>query len=293
MDAKSHQYPTIKLSNGLILSQLGFGTLSVQPSRDASDANTDITSTIVRHALEAGYRHIDTAQSYGTERGVGQAIADTLIPRDELTVASKLGNGNHAPDDVFRSFDLTLKNLGLDTLDLFLIHWPLPTLYGGNYVATWKAIVQLVSEGRLRGAAVSNFLPEHLERIIGETGVAPELNQIELHPYFFNRASIETCVRHGITVQAHSPLGHNGQPLKDPVITGIAQGHGKSTAQVILRWHIQHGHSVIPKSTRPERMRENMDIFDFELSEEEMRAINGLDRGLDGRVGPNPAIYEG
>lgn len=285
--------PKITLPNEATIPQLGLGTLAVQPNREASDANAEITAGIVAQALQAGYRHVDTAQSYGTERGVGQAIAASGIPRAELFVASKLGNGNHAPDAVYRSFEQTLQNLGLEQLDLFLIHWPLPTLQNGDYVSTWKAVANLVSDGRLRSAGVSNFLPAHLERIIGETGVVPTVNQFERHPYFANRATCEACQQHGIAVEAHSPLGHNREPLTDPIITGIASKRGKSTAQIILRWHVQHGDIAIPKSTRRERMRENIDIFDFQLRSEEMAAIDALDRGDVGRVGPHPATYEG
>ena len=293
MVLKTPTVPTTTLPNGRTIPQLGLGTLAVQPNREASDANAAITADIVAHALHAGYRHIDTAQSYGTERGVGLAIAASGIPRGELYVTSKLGNDNHAPDAVYRSFEQTLENLGLEQLDLFLIHWPLPTLYNGDYVSTWKAVADLVSDGRLRAAGVSNFLPAHLERIIGETGVVPAVNQFELHPYFANRATCEACLRYGITIEAHSPLGHNRAPLGDPIISGIAGERGKSAAQIILRWHFQRGDIAIPKSTRPERMRENIDIFDFQLGGEEMAAIDALDRGEEGRVGPNPATYEG
>ena len=172
--------PVVPLRDGTGIPQIGFGTLRVQPSRDASQANIDVTAEVVGLALQAGYRHIDTAQSYGTERGVGQAIAASGIPRDQLYVTSKLANSNHAPDDVRRSFDETMAGLGLDQLDLFLVHWPLPTLYDGDYVSTWKAVASLVAEGRLRTAGVSNFQPAHLDRIIAETGITPAVNQVEL-----------------------------------------------------------------------------------------------------------------
>jgi 2,5-diketo-D-gluconate reductase A len=293
MQLTSPAIPGITLSNGLTISQLGLGTLAVQPNREASDANAEITAGVVAQALEAGYRHIDTAQSYGTERGVGHAIAASGIPRDDLYVTSKLGNGHHAPDEVRRSFEQTLEDLGLEQLDLFLIHWPLPTLYNGDYVSTWKAVAELVSDGRLRSAGVSNFLPAHLDRIINETGIVPVVNQFELHPYFANRATCDACLQYGIAIEAHSPLGHNREPLNDPIITRIAGERSKSTAQIILRWHIQRGDIAIPKSIRPERMRENIDIFDFELCSEEMAAIDALDRGDAGRVGPHPGTYEG
>jgi 2,5-diketo-D-gluconate reductase A len=283
----------ITLINGNEIPQLGFGTLNIQPDRDTSAANTRLAAAIVGQALHAAYRHIDTAQSYGTETGVGRAIAESGIPREELFVTSKLSNGNHEPDDVRRSFDRTLKNLGLDRLDLFLIHWPLPTLYDGDYVSTWKAVTELVADGRLRNAGVSNFQPAHLERIIAETGEVPVVNQIELHPYFTNDATCAAMRSLGIEVEAHSPLGHNGKPLVDETIGSIASAKGKSSAQVILRWHIQHGRIVIPKSARQARMIENIEIFDFELSTTEVDLIDSLNKGEQGRNGPNPDTYEG
>ena len=293
MRMKATTVPKIALRNGMTIPQLGFGTLLVPPTFEASEANAEITAGIVGQAIDAGYRHIDTAQSYGTEPGVGRAIAASGLPRDDFYVTSKLGNGNHAPDAVFRSFEQTLKNLGLEELDLFLIHWPLPSRHNGDYVSTWKAVTDLVSEGRLRSAGVSNFLPAHLDRIIGETGIAPVVNQFELHPYFPNRATCEACLKHGIAIEAHCPLGHNREPLGDPVISKIADEHRKSTAQIILRWHIQRGDIIIPKTVRLERMRENMDIFDFTLSRDEMATIDALDRGYVGRVGPDPDTYAG
>ncbi len=285
--------PVVPLRDGTGIPQIGFGTLRVQPSRDASQANIDVTAEVVGLALQAGYRHIDTAQSYGTERGVGRAIAASGIPRDELYVTSKLANGNHAPDDVRRSFDETMAGLGLDQLDLFLVHWPLPTLYDGDYVSTWRAVAGLVAEGRLRTAGVSNFQPAHLDRIIAETGITPAVNQVEMHPYFTNRAVHAATARHGIAIEAHSPLGHDGKPLADETITGIAAARGKTPAQVILRWHLQHGTIVIPKSARPERMAENLAVLDFELSAKEIASIDALDRGEAGRAGPDPDTYEG
>ncbi|BBZ25784.1 putative oxidoreductase [Mycolicibacterium madagascariense] len=285
--------PAIALRDGTTIPQLGFGTLAVQPDRTSTSANVDITATTVGHALRAGYRHIDTAQSYGTEAGVGRAIATAEIPRAQLYLTSKLANGNHGPDDVRRSFDQTLTHLGVDYLDLFLIHWPLPTLYGGDYVSTWTAITDFVAEGRLRSAGVSNFQPAHLQRIIDETGHVPVVNQFELHPYFANTAAVTATRQHGIAVEAHSPLGHSGEPLTDETISRIAAAHHKSPAQVVLRWHVQHGHVAIPKSAQPQRMIDNINVFDFELSTEELTAIDALDRGADGRVGPNPDVYDG
>jgi 2,5-diketo-D-gluconate reductase A len=293
MPTTSNPIPTITLNSEATIPQLGYGTLAVQPDRESTEQNAAITAEIVTQALHAGYRHIDTAQAYGTELGVGRAIAESGIPREEIYVTSKLANANHRPEDVQRSFETTLENLGVEQLDLFLIHWPLPTLYDGDYVSTWRALTEFVSDGRLRSAGVSNFQPQHIERIINETGVAPAVNQFEIHPYFNNDAPREACAKHGIAVEAHSPLGHNGAPLSDPTIAGIATSHEKTVAQVILRWHMQQGIIAIPKSARPERMAENLNIYDFELTGEEISAINGLDRGADGRVGPNPDTYEG
>jgi 2,5-diketo-D-gluconate reductase A len=285
--------PQITLNDGTAIPQLGFGTLAVQPNRESTDANAETTAQIVGRALKAGYRHIDTAQAYGTERGVGLAIAAAGIAREDLYITSKLSNANHGPDDVRRSFAETLESLGLEQLDLFLIHWPLPTLYDGDYVSTWRAVTEFVAEGRLRSAGVSNFQPEHLDRIAAETGIVPAVNQFELHPYFANSAACAASRRHGIAVEAHSPLGHNREPLTDETITGIAATHGKSTAQIILRWHVQHGHAAIPKSARAERIEENINIFDYELSAQEIASIDALDKGERGRVGPNPDTYDG
>ncbi|HET6191288.1 MAG TPA: aldo/keto reductase [Trebonia sp.] len=293
MPTAQNPIPDITLNDGTAIPQLGFGTLAVQPDREATQANIGQTADIVGLALQAGYRHIDTAQAYGTEAGVGKAIAACGIPRDELSITSKLANTNHRPDDVRRSFDLTLENLGLQQLDLFLVHWPLPTLHDGDYVSTWKAVTELLADGRLRSAGVSNFQPAHLDRIIDETGIVPAVNQFELHPYFTNDAARGASQRHGVAVEAHSPLGHNGKPLSDETIARIAADRRKSPAQVILRWHMQHGHIAIPKSARRERMHENLAVFDFELSAEEIASIDALDKGESGRSGPNPDTYEG
>jgi len=285
--------PEITLNDQTAIPQLGFGTLAVQPNREATQPNIEQTAEIVGLALQAGYRHIDTAQAYGTERGVGKAVAASGIPREELYVTSKLSNANHRPDDVRRSFHETLENLGLEQLDLFLIHWPLPTLYDGDYVSTWKAVTEFVAQGRLRSAGVSNFQPDHLDRIIAETGIAPAVNQFELHPYFANHAARAATRRHGIAVEAHSPLGHDGKPLSDETITKVATAREKTNAQIILRWHMQHGHIAIPKTARLERMEQNIAVFDFELSAEEIASIDALDKGENDRVGPNPDTYEG
>ncbi len=284
--------PEVRLNDGTTIPQLGFGTLNVPPDREPTRANTTKTAEVVGLALQAGYRLLDTAQAYANERGVGEAIAASGIPRQELYVTSKLANPHHRPDDVRRSYDETLEKLGLQRLDLFLIHWPLPTLYDGDYVSTWRALTELVTDGRLRSAGVSNFQPAHLDRIIAETGVAPAVNQIELHPYFANEAARAATEGHGIAVEAWSPLGH-GQVLEDKVITGIAGDRAKSCAQIVLRWHIQRGYVTIPKSSHRDRMRDNFNVFDFELSDEEIDSINALDKGEAGRVGPHPDTFEG
>jgi len=283
--------PTVTLNNETTIPQLGFGTLNVPPGREPTPENTAKTAEIVGLALELGFRHIDTAQMYGNERGVGEAIAASGIPREELWVTSKLGNGNHRPDDVRRSFDETLEKLQLDYLDLFLIHWPLPTLYDGDYVSTWKAVTDLVADGRLATAGVSNFQPAHLERIVAETGIVPAVNQIEVHPGFNNIAAQEASGRHGTRVEAWSPLGQ-GKILDDPAIGEIASRLGRSSAQVVLRWQIQHGHIVVVKSMHRDRMAANLDLAGFELAEADMKAIDELDNGEAGRVGPNPDTFE-
>lgn len=283
--------PTITLHNGMTIPQLGFGTLNIPPDRSPTPENSAKTAQFVAQALEFGYRHIDTAQMYGNERGVGQGVAASGVAREHLFVTSKLGNGNHRPDDVRRSFDETMQKLDLDYLDLFLIHWPLPTLYDGDYVATWKAMTELLSDGRVRSVGVSNFQPDHLQRIIDETGVTPVVNQIEVHPGFNNDAARAACARHGIAVEAWSPLGQ-GKVLGDAVIGEVAARNGKTPAQVILRWHIQHGHIVIPKSMHRERMQENLDLFDFDLSPADFAAIDALDQGESGRIGPNPDTFD-
>jgi 2,5-diketo-D-gluconate reductase A len=282
--------PKIALNEGTSIPQLGFGTLHVPPDRTPSPENTAKTAEIVGLALEVGYRHIDTAQSYGNERGVVEAIAASGIPRDELYVTSKLGNGNHRPADVQRSFEETLEKLGLDRLDLFLIHWPVPTLYDGDYVSTWKAMTELVADGRLRTVGVSNFLPAHLDRIIAESGVVPAVNQVEAHPYFANDAVRSASAAHGIAFEAWSPIAQ-GRLLEDPVITQIAGHHAKTSAQIVLRWHIQHGNIVFPKSMHRERMEENIDVFDFELSAADMASLDALDKGVAGRNGPDPETF--
>jgi 2,5-diketo-D-gluconate reductase A len=228
---------------------------------------------------------------YQNEAGVGEAIRASGIPRDELFVTSKLNNGLHRPDDARRAFDETLSRLGLDRIDLFLIHWPLPTLYDGDYVSTWRTLAEFVDDGRATSIGVSNFQPAHLERIIEETGVVPVVNQIEVHPYFTNEEARAASIRHGVEVESWSPIAQ-GAVLDDETIGQIATAHGKTPSQVTLRWHIERGDIVFPKSMHEERMRENFDIFDFSLSVDEVAAITALDRGEEGRTGPNPDTFD-
>ena len=282
--------PTITLNNGTPIPQLGFGTLKIPPDRAPTPENARKTADVVRLALQIGYRHLDTAQMYGNEMGVGLALAESGIARDEIYITTKLGNANHRPDDVRNSFDQSMERLDLDHLDLFLMHWPLPTLYDGDFVSTWEAMASLIGSGRLRSVGVSNFQPAHLDRIVSATGVVPAVNQIEVHPYFRNDAARAASARHGVMIEAWSPLGQ-GTVLQDSVIAAIARTSGKSVAQVVLRWHIQHGHAIFPKSNHEERMRENLDIFDFALSTGEMARIDALDRGEVGRIGPNPDTF--
>jgi 2,5-diketo-D-gluconate reductase A len=283
--------PRITLNDSTTIPQIGYGTLNVPPDRSGSAQATAETARIVGLAIQAGYRHLDTAQMYGNETGVGRAIAESGLPREQLHVTTKLGNGNHRPDDVRRSFEASLDKLGLDQVDLFLMHWPLPTLYDGDYVSTWQAMTELVKDGRLRTVGVSNFHAEHLDRVIGDTGIVPAVNQIEVHPYFRNDAARAASARHGIVVEAWSPLGQ-GTVLNDRVIGRIAHDLSAAPAQVILRWHVQHGHIILPKTMTQDRMRENLEAFDLTLSAEQMAAIDALDKGPDGRHGPNPDTFD-
>ena len=270
--------PNIALHDGTSIPQLGFGVFQVPP---------EDTEKTVLTAFEVGYRHIDTAEMYQNEEGVGAAISSSGIARDELYITSKLNNGFHRPDDARRAFDDTMSKLGLDRLDLFLIHWPLPTLYDGDYVSTWRTLGEFVQDGRLTSVGVSNFEPEHLQRIVDETGLAPVVNQIEVHPYLTNERARAATLQHGAKVEAWSPIAQGGV-LEDEVIGEIAAAHDKTPSQVTLRWHVERGDIIFPKSMREERMRENFELFDFSLSDEEVRRISALDRGEEGRTGPNP-----
>jgi 2,5-diketo-D-gluconate reductase A len=270
--------PTIELNDGNTIPQLGFGVFQI-PSAD--------TERAVTVALEAGYRHVDTAEMYGNEAGVGAAIRASELDRSDVFVTSKLNNGFHEPDDARRALDGTLAELDSDHVDLFLIHWPLPTLYDGDFVATWQTMEEFRADGRARSVGVSNFQVDHLERLAAGTETVPAVNQVELHPYFQNRDVADYCRAHGIAIEAWAPLAE-GRVADDETVGNIASRTGKTAAQVVLRWHIQKGHIVFPKSVTPERVRENIAIFDFELSDEDVATIDGLDRGEAGRYGPNP-----
>jgi 2,5-diketo-D-gluconate reductase A len=274
--------PSIELNDGHSIPQLGFGVFQIDPAE---------TAETVRMALEVGYRHIDTAEMYGNEKEVGEGIRASGLDRGEVYVASKLNNGFHRPDDARPAFERTLSDLGFDHLDLFLIHWPLPTRYDGDFVSTWKTLEEFRADGRSRSIGVSNFQVDHLERLAAETGTVPAVNQIELHPYLQNREVRAYDEEHGIATEAWSPIAQ-GEVLDDPLIREIAERVGRTPAQVVLRWHIQHGNIVFPKSVTPERIRENFEIFDFELESGDVEQIDGLDRGEGGRTGPNPERFD-
>ncbi|MBP3076351.1 MULTISPECIES: aldo/keto reductase [Streptomyces] len=268
--------PPIILNNGVQMPQLGFGVWQVPD---------DEAFTAVGAALDAGYRSIDTAAAYGNEEGTGKAIARSGIPREELFVTTKLWNSDHGYDAALRAFDSSLEKLGLDHVDLYLIHWPLPAK--DTAVDTYKALEKIHSEGRARAIGVSNFLPEHLERLIDATSIIPAVNQIELHPHLQQRAAREYHDEQGITTEAWSPLGQGKGLLEVPAIVAIARKHHVTPAQVVLRWHVQLGNVAIPKSVTPSRIVENIDIFSFELDDEDMAAIRALNE--DRRLGPDPA----
>ena len=274
-------FPAFALNDGNAIPQLGFGVFQIPPAE---------TAQAVTHALDAGYRHIDTAEMYGNEHGVGEAIRERGLERSDVYVTSKLNNGFHEPDDARRAFEETLATLGFEYVDLFLIHWPLPTLYDGDFVSTWQTLEQFKSDGRARSIGVSNFQVAHLERLAAETDTVPAVNQIELHPYFQNREVAAYGREHGIATEAWAPIAQ-GKVLDDPTLTEIAGRAGRSVAQVVLRWHIQRGNIVFPKSVTPDRIRENFELFDFELAPADLETIDALDRGEAGRGGPNPDVF--
>jgi diketogulonate reductase-like aldo/keto reductase len=273
----SERVPSVPLRGGASIPQLGFGTFQVPPEQT--------TETVLR-AFEAGYRHIDTAAGYRNEAEVGAAVHASGLARADVFITTKLLNDNHGHEEAKRAFHESLHRLETDYIDLYLIHWPVPAT--DRYAETWRAFTELAAEGHVRAIGVSNFNQPHLERVISETGVVPALNQIELHPYLQQPGLRHELAELEVVTESWSPLAQ-GAVLDDPVIVEIAARHGKSTAQVVIRWHLQLGNVVIPKSMTPQRIEENIDVFDFRLSGEEMEAIEGLDRGE--RTGPDPALF--
>ncbi|MFE5207139.1 aldo/keto reductase [Streptomyces sp. NPDC056600] len=275
----SSKVPPVVLNNGVEMPQLGFGVWQI-PDDEAERA--------VATALEAGYRSIDTAAAYGNERGTGRAVAASGLPREEVFVTTKLWNSDQGHDSTLRAFDASLKKLGLDYVDLYLIHWPLPKR--GTFVETYKAFEKLHAEGLIRAIGVSNFLPEHLRTLMEATTVVPAVNQIELHPRLQQSEARAVHAELGIATEAWSPLGAGKGLLEVPAIAAIARKHGRTPAQVVLRWHLQTGNIVIPKSATPSRIKENFEVFDFSLDEEDLAAVRALDEGR--RTGADPATFD-
>jgi 2,5-diketo-D-gluconate reductase A len=273
--------PDILLNSGRTIPQFGFGVFLINPA--------DTTEAVTR-ALEAGYRHIDTAQGYGNEKEVGDAIAKSGLDRGDVFVTSKLRNASHRPDDARHDFYRSVSALGCEYIDLFLIHWPLPARYGGDFVSTWRTLEELHREGRARSIGVSNFQPHHLERLDAECEIIPAVNQIEVHPYLTQDGVRGYCAEHHIAVEAWSPLARGGKLLAEPAIVSIADRVGKSPAQVVLRWHIERGDIVFPKSVTPARIKENIDVFGFGLTGEDIEAISALNKNE--RTGPDPDTFD-
>ena len=276
--------PTLTLNNGVELPALGFGVFQTPPKA---------TIGAVEAALAVGYRHIDTAAAYGNEREVGEAIRRSGVDRSDVFIETKVWISDYGYDETLHAFEKSAAKLGVEQIDLLILHQPLPTEFART-VAAYKALETLLADNKVRAIGVSNFLPEYLESLLTQVDVVPAVNQIEVHPYFTQVETCELNARHGILTQAWSPIGgitayRDSMPKRtfdDPTILAIADAHGKTAAQVMLRWHVQEGRSAIPKSVRPERIAENFDIFDFELTETELKAIDGLDTGVRG--GPEP-----
>ncbi|WP_115789572.1 aldo/keto reductase [Arthrobacter silvisoli] len=273
--------PNLTLNDGNTIPQLGYGVWQVED---------DVAEKVVRQAFEAGYRHIDTAKIYGNESGVGRAIATSGLKPEEIFITTKLWNADQGYQSTLEAFEASMDRLGLETLDLYLIHWMQPKQ--DKYVDTWKALIELQKRGRVKSIGVSNFSKEGLQRLIDETGVVPAIHQIELHP-FFNQAELrEFNAANGILTQAWSPLGQGGELLADETIAGIAAKHGATPAQVVIAWHLAIGNVVIPKSVTASRIVENFESLDVTLDAADIEAINGLDRGAEGRIGPDPAVSD-
>ncbi len=271
-------YVSLPLRSGYSIPQIGLGTYKM--------AGED-TYNSVRYALDLGYRHIDTAQMYGNEAEVGRALADSAVAREDIFLTTKLDNPNHLPEDVQRSFAESLTRLGTDYVDLFLIHWPLPAQYGGDFLSTWKAMEELVADGRSRSIGVSNFEPNHLDILIEGSQTVPAVNQIEVHPYFHNAEVVDYCHEHEIAVEAWAPLVR-GAIMEEAALVEIAHSHGCTPAQAVLAWHVACGNIIFPKSVTPARLRENFEATAVELSAQEIALIGSLDRGEAGRTGYHP-----
>jgi 2,5-diketo-D-gluconate reductase A len=278
MEQSMSTIPTVRLNDGNAMPQFGYGVWRVSNEEAAS---------AIGEAIKAGYRSIDTAAIYGNEEGVGQAIKAAPVSRDELFITTKVWNDRHGYDETLRAFDESLARLQLDHVDLYLIHWPVAG--SEAYLDTWRALTKLKQDGRAKSIGVSNFMVQHLQRLIDEAGVTPSVNQIELHPRFQQTELRAFHAKNGIITESWSPLGQ-GTLIADETLAAIGRKHGKTPAQVILRWHLDNGLVVIPKSVTPSRMRENISVFDFKLDAEDMRAIEGLD-DASGRVGPDPAVF--
>lgn len=275
--------PRIELNDHTSIPQFGLGVWQVSP---------EDVERVVSDAFEIGYRHVDTAQMYGNEEGVGAAIAASGLAREDVYVTTKVNNNRHRPADAKDSARVSLEKLGLDRVDLLLIHWPLPTQYDGDFVSTWEALLELREEGLATSVGVSNFQPDHLDKVVAATGVVPAVNQVEVHPYFANEAVRAATLRHGAHVEAWSPLGQGGGELDDPAVRAVAETHGRTPAQVLLRWALERGDIVFPKSLSRARLAENFDVFDFALSGDEVAALAALDKGEAGRQGPNPDTFD-
>jgi 2,5-diketo-D-gluconate reductase A len=277
MSTSTTRVPTLPLRGGAEIPQLGFGVFQVPPQE---------TFEAVSLALASGYRHIDTAAAYGNEAQVGDAIRASGLERGEVFVTTKCFNDDHGYEEAKRAMQKSLARLEFDNVDLYLIHWPVPV--HDRYVETWRAFIEMRAQGLARAIGVSNFLPRHLQRVIDETGETPAINQVELHPYYQQRQLRREHERLGIVTEAYSPLAQ-GQVLQDHTIGEIAEKHGRTAGQIVIRWHLQIGNVVIPKSVTPERIRQNLEVFDFELSDAELEAINVLD--ADRRIGPDPETF--
>jgi 2,5-diketo-D-gluconate reductase A len=270
--------PSIKLNNGVEMPQLGYGVFQIPD---------DETTAAVKSALDAGYRSIDTAAIYGNEAGVGKALAESGLGRDELFITTKLWNSEQGYDKTLRAFDTSLEKLGLEQVDLYLIHWPTPER--DLYLDTWKAFEKLYADGRVRAIGVSNFHAAHLDRVLQTGGTVPAVNQVELHPYLRQDALRATDAEHGIATEAWSPLAKGGDLFSEAAIIELAGKYGRTAAQIVLRWHLQLGNVVIPKSATPSRIRENLDVFGFTLSDDEVASVSALDKGQ--RTGPDPDTF--